>query len=372
MTKHFPGGGPQKDGLDPHFEFQQGQVYPGGKFDYHMIPFVAAIDANTAAIMPYYGVPTDQTDENVAMAFNKQIITGLLRDKYKYDGVICTDWGVLTDITVGDGVTWPARAWGVEHLSRVQRVRKALDAGVDQFGGETAANLVVELVESGQVTEQRIDASARRILRQKYTLGLFDNPFVDVSQIAQKVGTEEAMRLGRESQMRAMTLLKNADRESAPALPLGKRSLTVYLDGLDAAAVTEYAAVVKSPEDADVAIIRINTPWYPVETDNPFARGFHHGDLDFKGSRKKEILDLLGTIPTVVVIYLDRPAVIPEIAAAATAVIADYGASDSAVADVLFGVAKPEGNLPFELPSSMNAVRNQFADQAGGQQRPAV
>ena len=370
MTKHFPGGGPQKEGLDPHFQFQQGQVYPGGEFDYHMIPFAAAIEANTAAIMPYYGVPTDQTDENVAMAFNKQIITGLLRDKYAYDGVICTDWGVLTDITVGDGVTWPARAWGVERLSRVQRVRKALDAGVDQFGGETAANLVVELVESGQVTEQRIDASARRILRQKYALGLFDNPFVDVSQIAQKVGTDEAMRLGRESQMRAMTLLKNADLESAPALPLEKSSLTVYLDGMDAAAITEYAAVADSPEDADVAIIRINTPWYPVETDNPFARGFHHGDLDFKGSRKKEILDLLGAIPTVVVIYLDRPAVIPEIAAAATVVMADFGASDSAVADVLFGVAKPEGNLPFELPSSMNAVHQQFEDRPADSKDP--
>lgn len=370
MTKHFPGGGPQKEGLDPHFEFQQGQIYPGGNFDYHMIPFAAAIDAGTAAIMPYYGVPTDQTDENVAMAFNKQIISGLLRDKYEYDGVICTDWGVLTDITVGEGVTWPARAWGVEHLSRVQRVRKALDAGVDQFGGETAANLVVELVESGQVSEQRIDASARRILRQKFALGLFDNPFVDVSQIAHKVGTEEAMRLGRESQMRAMTLLKNADRELAPALPLGKGALTVYLDGLDAAAVTEYAAIADSPEDADVAIIRINTPWYPVETDNPFARGFHHGDLDFKGSRKKEILDLLAAIPTVVVIYLDRPAVIPDIAAAATAVIADFGASDSAVADVLFGVAKPQGKLPFELPSSMNAVRNQLADMPADSEDP--
>jgi beta-glucosidase len=370
MTKHFPGGGPQKDGLDPHFEFQQGQIYPGGKFDYHVIPFEAAIDAGTAAIMPYYGIPTDQTDENVAMAFNKQIITGLLRDKYNYDGIICTDWGVLTDITVGDGVTWHARAWGVEHLSRSQRVRKALDAGVDQFGGETAANLVVELVESGQVSEQRIDVSARRILRQKFALGLFDKPFVDVSQVAQKVGSEEAMQLGRESQMRAMTLLKNVAFESAPVLPLRKNTLTVYLDGLDATAVSGYAAVADSPEDADVAIIRIDTPWYPVETDNPLARGFHHGDLDFKGSRKREILDLLQAIPTIVVIYLDRPAVIPEIAAGATALIADFGASDGAVADVLFGVAKPEGSLPFELPSSMNAVREQLTDTPADSKDP--
>jgi len=370
MTKHFPGGGPQKEGLDPHFEFQQGQIYPGGNFNYHLVPFEAAIDAGTAAIMPYYGIARDQTDENVAMAFNKQIITGLLRDKYNYDGVICTDWGVLTDITVGDGVTWPARAWGVEHLSRAQRVRKALDAGVDQFGGETATNLVVELVESGQVSEQRIDVSARRILRQKFTLGLFDNPFVDVSQVAQKIGTKKARRLGRDSQMRAMTLLKNAQFNSTPALPLSKDGLTIYLDGLDAATVSGFAAVANTPEDADVAIIRINTPWYPVETDNPFARGFHHGDLDFKGSRKKEILDLLQAIPTVVVIYLDRPAVIPEITFGAIAVIADFGASDSAVADVLFGVAMPEGTLPFELPSSMNAVRDQLTDMQADSQAP--
>ena len=57
-----------------------------------------AIRSYYAAIMPYYGVPMDQTDENVAMSFNKAIITGLLREKYRYDGVVCTDWGLITDI----------------------------------------------------------------------------------------------------------------------------------------------------------------------------------------------------------------------------------------------------------------------------------
>ncbi|GAG19841.1 unnamed protein product, partial [marine sediment metagenome] len=115
MTKHFPGGGPQNEGLDPHFEFQKGQIYPGQNFDYHLIPFEAAFDAQTAAIMPYYGVPVDQTDENVAMSFNKAIITGLLREKYRFEGVICTDWGLITDVHMKDAI-WPARAWGVEHL----------------------------------------------------------------------------------------------------------------------------------------------------------------------------------------------------------------------------------------------------------------
>jgi len=88
MTKHFPGGGPQKEGLDPHFAIQKGQIYPGDNFNYHLIPFEAAFEVNTAAIMPYYGIPVDQTSENVAMAYNKTIITTLLREKYQYDGVV--------------------------------------------------------------------------------------------------------------------------------------------------------------------------------------------------------------------------------------------------------------------------------------------
>ncbi len=370
MTKHFPGGGPQAEGLDPHFVFQKGQTYPGGMFDYHLPPFAAAIEAGTAAIMPYYGVPTGQTSEDVGMSFNKDIISGLLREKYAYDGVVCADWGIITDRTMSNGYLWPGRAWGVEHLSRAQRIRKALDAGIDQFGGETASDLVVELVASGEVSEARIDISARRILRLKFELGLFDDPYVDVGAVAATLGTAEARLLGHESQMRAMTLLKNPNAESKSILPLLTDSLSVYAEGIDTAAISPYASIANSPEEADVAILRINTPWYPVESDNPFAKTFHHGDLDFKVERKTEILDLLQSVPTIVVIYLDRPAVVPDIVENASAVVADYGASDRAVAEVLFGIAKPEGRLPFELPSSMEAVRKQHADVPGDSESP--
>jgi beta-glucosidase len=369
MTKHFPGGGPQAKGLDPHFVFQKGQVYPGGMFDYHLLPFEAAIGAGTAAIMPYYGVPTGQTSEDVGMSFNKDIISGLLREKYGYDGVVCADWGIITDRTMSNGYLWPGRAWGVEHLSRAERIKKALDAGIDQFGGETASGLVVDLVESGELSEARIDISARRILRLKFELGLFNDPYVDVDAVTAKVGTAEARLLGHESQMRAMTLLKNGSADAA-ALPLPTETLKVYVEGIDSSAVSEYAAIADSPQEADVAILRVNTPWYPVESDNPFAQGFHHGDLDFKGERKQEILGLLHAVPTIVVIYLDRPAVIPEIVQSASAVIADYGASDRAVAEVLFGIANPQGSLPFELPSSMEAVRNQYEDVPRDSQSP--
>jgi len=269
MTKHFPGGGPQNEGLDPHFEFQKGQVYPGGNFDYHLIPFEAAFEAHTAAVMPYYGVPIDQTDENVAMSFNKTIITGLLREKYHFDGVVCTDWGLITDAHIMD-VIWPARAWGVEHLSEPDRVLKALEAGVDQFGGESCPEYVVELVRTGRLFEARIDQSVRRLLRLKFQLGLFDNPFVDESQVPQVLGNPASVAVGLASQQRAMTLLKNEQK----ILPLQGKPKT-YVKNIDPTVASRYAEVVTSPELADLAILRLETPWVPVETKNPFANGFH-------------------------------------------------------------------------------------------------
>ena len=358
MTKHFPGGGPQKEGLDPHFDIQKGQIYPGDNFDYHLIPFEAAFEVGTAAIMPYYGVPVEQTNEEVAMAYNKAIITELLRNKYKYDGVVCTDWGLVTDLQLGPDVTWVARAWGVEHLSEADRVLKILEAGCDQFGGENRPELVVQLVQENKLSEERIDVSIKRLLRQKFQLGLFDNPFVDEAKVAEIVKQESFVKLGEQTQMQAMTLLKNEEN----TLPLAKNKWKVYVENLDSATVAQYATVVEKPEDADFAILRLKTPWVPVDSKVFFARGFHHGDLDFKGEEKAHIMEVMKKVPTIVDLYLDRPAVIPDISKNTNALIANYGASHQAVCEVLFGNAEPMGKLPFELPSSMEAVANQQTD----------
>jgi beta-glucosidase len=357
MTKHFPGGGPQKEGLDPHFPFQRGQVYPGKKFNYHLIPFEAAFAAHTAAIMPYYGVPMDEGHEHVGFSYNKGIITDLLRKKYHFDGVVCTDWGLVTDANMG-GIVWPARAWGVENLSAEERVKKIIDAGVDQFGGENIPEVVVKLVKDGKISEERIDQSVRRLLHQKFELGLFDNPFIDEAKAGQIVGNPEFVKAGEESQRKAITLLKNENKR----LPLKQGNLKIYVRNIDPKVASQYGTVVNKPEDADIAILRLNTPYYPVETPITMARMFHHGDLDFKGTQKDSILQLLNTIPTIVDIYLDRPAVIPEINAKAKGLLVDFGASDAAVLDVIFGKYKPGGHLPIELPSSMEAVRNQKED----------
>src|SRR5262249_5824748 len=203
MTKHFPGGGPQKDGEDSHFPYGKEQVYPGDNFDYHLIPFEAAFAAGTAQIMPYYGKPVGLPLESVGFGFNRDVLTGLLREKYGFDGVVCTDWGLLTSTEIR-GRTMEARAWGVEHLSRAARAKKALDAGVDQFGGEACPEVIVELVTSGQIAESRIDASVRRLLRDKFRLGLFDNPYVDLDTAEQVVGNAAFRAAGEDAQRRSI------------------------------------------------------------------------------------------------------------------------------------------------------------------------
>jgi beta-glucosidase len=357
MTKHFPGGGPQKDGLDPHFDFQKGQVYPGNNFKYHLIPFESAFKEHTAAIMPYYGVAMGQTKEDVGFSFNKEIITGLLRNKYHYDGVVCTDWGLVTDVKMGP-IDFPARAWGVEKLSYEERVQKIIDAGVDQMGGEDVPELIVKLVNEKKVSIDRINESVTRLLRLKFELGLFDNPFVDAKKAAVVVGNPEFIKAAEDAQRRSLTLLKNSDH----FLPLKAGGLKIYIKNIDPKVAAQYGTIVEKPEDAQVAIIRLQTPHYPPPSANPIAQMFHFGDLDFKGKELEDILKLLKTVPTVVDINLDRPAVIPEISQYSKALIANYGASDASLLDVLFGKYKPQGHLPIELPSSMDAVRNQKED----------
>ncbi|WP_345320710.1 glycoside hydrolase family 3 C-terminal domain-containing protein [Candidatus Villigracilis proximus] len=228
---------------------------------------------------------------------------------------------------------------------------------MDQFGGESCSEHVVELVKAGRLSEARIDQSVWRLLRLKFELGLFDDPFVNEDDVPKVLGRSESIAAGLASQQRAMTLLKNEGQ----TLPL-KGQPKIFVKNIDPSVAVQYSEIVTTPEEADFAIIRLDTPWVPVETKNLFARDFHHGDLDFKEPLKTEILDLIRTVPTIVVLYLDRPAVIPEINHSAKAVLAEYGASDAAVLNIIFGKARPEGKLPFELPSSMDAVRNQKAD----------
>ena len=220
MTKHFAGGGPQKEGIDPHFPVAKGQVYPGNNFNYHLIPFESAFKAGTAEIMPYYGIPMEMTGENVGFSFNKEMITGLLRNKYHFEGVVCTDWGLLTDYEFLGIMILPARARGMEKASVEERMLKIINAGVDQFGGEMIPEMLVGLVKEGKISEARIDTSVRRLLKVKFKLGLFDNPFTDVENAVKTIGNPEFMAAGEQAQRKSIVLLKNETTGIGKTLPL--------------------------------------------------------------------------------------------------------------------------------------------------------
>jgi len=359
MTKHFPGGGPQKDGEDPHFSYGKEQVYPGDDFEYHLIPFEAALKAGTAQIIPYYGMPVGLAIEEVGFGFNKDVITGLLRERYGFDGVVCTDWTLLKPIEAMGAVVIEAKCWGVEDMSVAERARKAIETGVDQFGGEASPEVIVDLVRSGLIHETRIDESVRRLLRDKFRLGLFDDPYVDLDAAERVVGNNVFRRVGEIAQRKSIVLLKNSKTPSGNFLPLQGRP-RIYTWNLDPGVAGRYGRVVERVEDADVAILRLSAPFDPRE--GFLERHFHSGDLDFKDKEKAAILDVLDRVPTIVDIYLERPAVIPEIAERSAGLLADFGACDAAVLDVVFGRFKPSGKLPFEMPSSMDAVRRQKED----------
>jgi beta-glucosidase len=375
MAKHFPGGGPQRDGEDPHFPYGREQVYPGGAFDDHLVPFRRAIDAGTAALMPYYGMPVGleldgEPVEEVGFGFNRQVLTGLLREQLDYDGVVCTDWGLVTG-TVVRGRPLPARAWGVEHLSRLQRVVRILEAGADQLGGEACTDLLLEAVEQGLVTTARLDESVRRLLLVKFRLGLFDDPFVDEDAAEEVVGRQDFRAAGRRAQSESMVLLARP-ADGPAALPL-RAGLRLHVEGWSPEVAATLGEVVDDPADADVAVVRLPPPFEPRD-DLFLEAAFHQGSLAYRPGLVARLAELARTTPLIVGANLERPALLAPLAAFASVLLTDVGASDEAFADVLSGRVPPQGRLPFEVPRSAEAVlasRSDVADDTADPLYPA-
>jgi len=352
MVKHFPGGGPQEDGLDAHLFSGRNQIYPGNNFNYHLIPFKKAIKNNLKVIMPYYGVPVGQTNEEVAMAFNDYIISDLLRNDLGYDGVICSDWGIIT-----------GRHWGVGDLSIEERYKKSLQAGIDQYGGENNPSYILNLVENNNVSEQRINESVRKILINKFELGLFDNPYVDEDMIHKRVNTIENIKAGIEAQRRSIVLLENDG-----VLPL-KQETKIFVDGLDKNIATEFGKLVGNIEDADIVIMYIHTVFNGNQEsglnrafDNFLSTLFPNGDLNFNDEILSKVRNYSAEKDLIVVVDLNRPAILASIKDNVSGLIGTFGVEDRVIFEGLYGEFNPSGKLPFDIPSSMESVLNQKED----------
>ena len=388
VVKHWVGYGAAKHGYDSHSYYGRFAAFPGQNLEYHVRPFLGAFAANVAGVMPTYSILEGamwrgRPIEPVGAAFNRRVLTEMLRGENGFRGIVLTDWGVTNDCNVRcrDGVPAGQRPsfadlgmpWGVEELPMRARFAKAVNAGVDQFGGTERADVLVQAVRAGELTEARVDSSVHRIVAQKFALGLFENPYVDPAVAAHTVGSDGFRSAGFDAQRRAVVLLENRDN----ILPLGagarKDRLRVYLHGIAPAAVTgEGWTIVEDPALADVAIVRLNAPYETLFPGYIFGSFQHDGSLVFRDGDKdfETFKRVSAQLPTIVTVYLDRPAILTPLKERARAVIANFGVSDAALLDVITGRASPAGKLPFELPSSMAAVEAQRSDVPHDSARP--
>ncbi|WP_338839579.1 glycoside hydrolase family 3 protein [Flavobacterium ginsenosidimutans] len=282
MVKHWPSGGAEEGGRDGHWAYGKFAVYPGNNLQQHIDPFINGAfklkgkTSKASAVMPYYTITFDQDkkyNENVANGYSKYIITDLLRDKYGYDGVVCTDWLV----TAEEGKTpnvFAGKPWGVENLSIDQRHYKAIIAGVDQFGGNNDKKPVLAAYEMGvkefgeSFMRARFERSAVRLLKNIFRVGLFENPYLNVEETKAVVGNPEFMKAGYDAQLKSVVLLKN----KAAVLPV-KEKKTVFIPKIYTASTKDWWGVASQPKLEYPVNLELVKKYYNV-TEDPSKADF--------------------------------------------------------------------------------------------------
>ena len=433
MVKHWPGGGTGEGGRDAHYAFGKYAVYPGKNANDHLIPFTEGAFQLTggtnmaSAVMPYYTVSygMDPNGENLGNSYSKFIIQDQLRDKFGYDGVVCTDWNVTSDETALD-VFMTGKCFGVEDLSIAERHYMILMAGVDQFGGNNDSGPVLEAFALGaaehgdEFMRNRFEASAVRLLKNVFRTGLFENPYLDIENSAKITGNPEHMKAGFEAQLKSVVMVKNKGN----VLPL-KKNIKVYVpkkftpasrnfmgretpERLDYPVkidlVNKYFTVTDNPSDADAALVFIDGPVSGLGYDSKDAEAGGNGyvpislqylpytagdardpsiaggdpledftNRTYKGKtvstpNYKDLSMVLDTKkampgkPVIVILNLSNPAVVSEFEDQSDAILIDFNVQAQAILDIISGSAEPSALLPLQLPTSMAEVEKQFED----------
>lgn len=369
VVKHWVGYGAQPEGYDAHSFYGRIARLNDGDLAQHVAAFDGAFAAHVTGVMPTYPVLEGVTYrgaplEAVGAGFNAQLLNGLLRTDKGFDGLVLSDWAITNDCPetcsapTAENPQRPqaiGMPWGVESLSQPQRFAKATLAGVDQFGGVNSPAQLLAAVRAGEVSEEQLDQAVRRILRLKFQLGLFENPFVDPETAGRVVGDAASQALADEAQRRAQVILENRPGDDRPVR-------TVWLYGVDdAEAVRRGWRIVEDPAEADLAIVRIDAPFERLHPNHFFGARQNEGRLDFRpeDAAYQAVIKARAARRSAVAVNLDRPAILTGLREKVDMLVATFGASDAAVLDVVTGRAKAEGRLPFELPSSMTAVQAQ-------------
>mgnify|MGYP000332303761 CR=1 FL=1 len=214
--KHFPGAGPQMEGKDTSPIISSEET-----LQIHLKPYYAALEVNVASIMPYYSVPLALDMENSAIG-SKATLQDLLRDEMGFTGIIQTDWGMIWAIQEALGTMT-----GEEVSDEEAILIGVTQSRVDGIGGESIRliDLMEEYTQEGKIDEAILTAAATRIVKVKFEMGMFENPYCDVDYAVSFVGNEENQKVNLQAAREAMTLLKNDG--ALPLNPDAKQTILV-------------------------------------------------------------------------------------------------------------------------------------------------
>lgn len=381
-TKHFPGGGSRQDGHDPHYEWGKFNPYPteGSLYKYHLPSFKAAIEAGTTSIMPYYAYPSNEYSvpqlkngeefEEVGFAYNKKLITDLLRKELKFQGYVNSDTSIIY-----------AMPWGVENLTKPERYAKAINAGTDIVSGEADPTDLIKAVKDGLIKEKRIDEAVTRLLTEMMVLGLFENPYVDPDK-AQSIADDPASQAkADEAHRKSIVLLRNDDN----TLPLKDdkvKDIKLYVEVFSSGttgqtrtadlkkSITQYdpsITVVDNLAEATHALVYAIPNTVPDRPDIPLSVALG-AETGINVERIKEIEE---AVPTILTVNMTSPWLIGEIEENAAATLAVFGVKAEALVDVIRGKFAPTGKLPFTIPANQEAVDNNNGDVPGYDEDPS-
>ena len=434
MVKHWYGYGAQEGGRDSHFASGKYAVYPGNNLAEHKLSFIDGafkLEGGTemaSAVMPIYSIlwNQDPSGENVGGSYSQWLIQKQLREEAKFEGVVCTDWGITKDMKVLDS-PMGGKPWGVEPLTEAERHYKILQAGVDQYGGNNEIGPVLAAydmwanAQGEKSARQRFEQSARRLLLNVFRVGLFEHPYLDPEASEKIVGNPQFMREGYEAQLKSIVMLKNHDNKTLPmdkrykvyvpkrhfpAIPglWGGISEEKTVEPIDLALVRKYYEVVEQPEQADFAICLIEEPStgfgysaadvkrggngyvpYSLQYDDYKAVDARSVSIaggdpmekftnrSYKGKTVKaynrddmlmvsETKRAMGEKPVIVILETGRPVVLSEIEPKADAILVSFNVQHQALLDIISGKNEPSALLPMQMPADMKTVEEQHED----------
>jgi beta-glucosidase len=381
--KHFPGHGPQPFGLDAHNAEGRFTAYPtpGSLFAYHIVPFQAAVDAGTSAIMSYYPIPSNELSsvqlpsdwwqsptqqfEEVGAAFNKTLITTLLRGYMGFKGYVNTDSGVMCNPPAG-----VCTDWGVESLTIPQRYAKAVKAGVNLFSESTIPQALIDTVNQGLLTEADLNPSVRLLLTEMFNLGLFENPYVDPAQAQIVARSAGAQMVAEQAHRESLVLMRN-DRHVLPFSNPVNLYVEVVTSGTAAATQTAslkalfandpVVHIVDNVAQANAALLWL----FPNQVELADKSRIDIALSTTTGIDVAHVQQIEAAVPTVLAVNLATAWVMDNVEPQAAAVVGTYDVTAQALIDLIRGRFQPRGKLVMSIPANQAALDNSAVDVPG-------